>query len=93
MFAFQLFSEWRNRRIYGETLADAVRRCRKLQRPDQASDTRPITYLPGEWVEVAQVLQDRNTTGHSRGSKEFESVIFEATDGSIHEVDVVREPV
>lgn len=81
---YQLFSEWRNRTIYGETLTDAVTRAKKLQRPDNFADGKIIEE--GEWVDVLTVKQvrDHSTT---RGGYEYESVIFEAADGRYLDVD------
>lgn len=97
MFQFQLFGEWRNRTIYGETLEDAVTRVKELQRPDRSTghivpDAR-ATPIPGEIVTVVRVICRRNTGNSTRGSNKYESVLIEDQDGKIHDVDAACKPV
>ncbi len=81
---YRLFSEWRNRVIYGETLMDAVARAGRLQRPDKFADGK--ISEEGEWVTIKKSVQIREHNS-TRGSTEFESIIFEADDGRYLDVD------
>lgn len=87
MTEYRLGSEWREARIYGETLADAVTREGKLQRPDVIANGAKVA--DGEVCIVGRVIGPRNTHGATRGGKTYESVLVELTDKRIVDVDAL----
>ncbi len=91
MFAYMLFSEWDNMTIYGESLEDALNRAKSLRRPPTIPLNGPA--LDGEVVDIARVVCRRTTTGSTRGSEPYQSVLIESCDGRINEVDARQKPV
>ncbi|NIQ00977.1 MAG: hypothetical protein GWM98_11610 [Nitrospinaceae bacterium] len=85
---YQLYSEWRNRAVYGESLTDALIRAKKLQRPDKFEGG--LKTEDGEWVGIKGVAQTVDTAGSQRGGRDFESVIIEAEDGRYLPVDALE---
>ena len=90
---FRLFSEWRGRVIYGESLPDSIRRAGKLQRPDKYhADFREHTE--GEWCKVASVVAHKTAEENytsTRGGKNYETALVAFDDGRIESVNAMCE--
>ena len=95
MRAYELFREWRGRRIIGENLGDALKR-NGLREPDEFAmeDTGmhrgPVKVKDGEYLPIKTVLvAERKNPGHRRGSDEFVTAMLELENGRIVEVDAL----
>jgi hypothetical protein len=94
MFQFDLFGEWRNRRLYGQSLADALRAEKTLQRPDipDRGGNGRLTHQ-GEVITIAKVLGYKNTDGVTRGSSRIITALIEDANGKVHDVDAAQSKI
>lgn len=96
MKMYELFSEWANRTIYGDSLTDALRREGSLQRP--RTRMRAGQYEEGEILRVGRVLKEHIPANRTRGGQAcVQAVCEEAMDHAvpdaprrIFEVDAVE---
>ena len=85
MQKFKLYNEWRGVEIYGDTLADAIMRRKRFQRPDIVKGCKEgiVTRTDGDWVEVERVIGTENTDNSTRGNDRYERVVCELIGGNI----------
>jgi len=84
MKRYLLFSEHCDINLWGENLADAVRRTGKLP-IKSVVENGTLKHLPP--LVVKSVLGMRDTTGSTRGHWKYESAVVELDGGRIIEVD------
>ena len=89
MKKFQLFNEWRGFIIYGEDLADAIRRQRKLQRPDKFAYGEKVEE--GEIVTIGRIIGYEDTSTATRGDKKYICVVAELDDKRIVSFDAIEK--
>lgn len=89
MNCYNLFGEWRNRTIYGETLADAVLREKHFQRPDRFAEGEVIAE--GEHVTVEKIVGEVDTSNTKRGGKPIHRVVAALADGRVVDFDATEE--
>ncbi|MBU4401014.1 MAG: hypothetical protein KKE86_17000 [Planctomycetes bacterium] len=93
MNCYQLFSEWRDVRIWGDSLADAVLR-HGLRTPDKMEmrddgQTRGMRVAEhGQEVVLSRVLAE-GTAPYTRGNNKPIRLVFEDTKDRIHEIDAL----
>jgi hypothetical protein len=98
MKKFQLYSEFGDRAIYGETLEEAVMapaalvKPGKFERVDNGHGVRSVQTVPDEVIQVATVLGREDTSNITRGSDHFERVLVETISGEIVVVDAKEMP-
>jgi len=85
MKKFKMYNEWRGVEVYGNSLADAIMRRKRFQRPDIVKGCKEgiVTRTDGEWVEVAKVIGTENTDNSNRGGERYERVVCELVNGDI----------
>jgi len=90
MKKFKMYNEWRGVEVYGNSLADAIMRRKRFQRPDIVKGCKEgiVTRTDGEWVEVAKVIGTENTDNSNRGGERYERVVCELVNGDIVGFDV-----
>ncbi len=97
--AYELFGEWRGRRVIGENLGDALRR-NGLRKPDEFGRVEkmygnriiaPVEKIKtGEWLPIKTVLAaEKESPGSKRGDHEYVTAIVEIEGGRIIEVDAL----
>jgi len=94
MTRFQLFFEYNDAVLWGDTLADALLRAKQLiprapmVRLDNAHGTHfvPDKVVPQPRV-ISRVIGMRDTSNSTRGSWAIVSAVTELTDGRIIEID------
>ena len=85
MKKYQLFSEFSNATIYGETLADAVMHT-TIKTP-RKYDRDLQTNIEGIEITIEKVLGYDDTSKSTRGNNKYESVIIETKDGKRLSID------
>jgi len=85
---YELFSEWRSRGLYGESLTDALTRAKKLQRPDKYAQGSKVEE--GEWIEIKQIASLPDVSNGTRGGRVYICAIIETQDGQYLEVDAIE---
>ena len=85
MKKYQLFSEFNDKEIYGDSLSDAIlharlRRCDTWDRDNQC-------VIRGESIIIAAVVGTEDTTSSTRGDYKFERVVVELRGGERISID------
>jgi hypothetical protein len=81
MKKFSLFGEHCKKNIYGEDLIDAILHAGPLPTKGYFDKTGQV-YCPGEKLNIAKIIGVEDTSNNiKRGSKKFERVIIENTEG------------
>lgn len=74
MKKYTLFSEFLDKEIYGNDLADAIMHAGPLSSPFKWKDNK---HIPGDIINVKKVLCHEKVDNSSRGDDAFERIIVE----------------
>lgn len=83
--AYRLYCEWRERRIIGETLGDAIVR-NGLREPDRYEGKVKV-YSGKELIISRVICAEKSDHSSRRGNDEYVTAIMELAGGKIVEVD------
>ena len=85
MKKFKLFSEFKEKTIYGTTLADAVQHA--TIRTAGSYDRELQKVVDQEIIYIDKILGYDDTSQSTRGGKEYETVIVQTVDGKRLSID------
>jgi len=84
MKKYQLFSEYSDNEIYGDTLIDALLHAGLIPRPSTFKDGRPLPTPP---LEITKIIGVEDVSDSTRGNIKFHRVLIEDSKGIRKSID------